>query len=75
MTKPFYAADGRLLVADLQENHGRVEELLAGTFQPRFWAEQFWPWHVLSKYPALGDEYVRRLAERGGRRAWPRVPQ
>jgi hypothetical protein len=71
--KPFYRHDGTLLVEDLQANHERVEELLNGTFQPRFWAEQFWPWQVLRDHPRLDEEYARRLKARGGWRLWPRV--
>jgi hypothetical protein len=69
--KPFYTADGRLLVEDLQEDHCRVEKLLNGLFQPTFWAQQFWPSHVLRKYPTLNEEYGRRLMERDGWRLWP----
>ena len=58
--KPFYRADGTLLVEDLQADHAVVEAILDGTWRPTFWAQQFMPWDLFRRYPQLKDELRRR---------------
>jgi len=56
MAKPFYWVDGNLLVEDLPYNHEAVVVILNGTFKARFWARQFLPITLYTKYPQLADE-------------------
>jgi ABC-type uncharacterized transport system substrate-binding protein len=67
MAKPFYGVDGNLLVADLPHHHDVVEAILDGRFKPAFWAQQFLPITLWTKYPQLADEWRKRKHRRESR--------
>jgi hypothetical protein len=64
MAKPFYGVDGNLLVEDLPHGFETVEKILNGRFKPTFWAEQFLPSYLMTRYPQLKDERAKRKHRR-----------